>query len=169
MSWHPAGRRMDDGSMSRVNRGPTGSTENPPARTGVSCGLTSGRGFGAAESPDPSVALHSRAEDDAIRLWSAAAHSQQNDSRVSDFPGQPVSWTLRAGGVLTCYHTSHNHEHLRIGFRTLTDTHEELVLQTTRRPGLGFNISPDGRFVVFDRVTHSESDIIGLRSPQRTL
>jgi len=83
--------------------------------------------------------------------------------------GQPVSWTLRAGGIFTCYYTSHDDEHFRISFRTLTDTHEEVVLQTTSRPGLRFDISPDGRFIVFDRVTHSESDIIGLRSPQRTL
>ena len=51
----------------------------------------------------------------------------------------------------------------------LTDTHEEVVPQTTSLPGLRFDISPDGRFIVFDRVTHSESDIIDLRSPQRTL
>ena len=97
------------------------------------------------------------------------AHGQQDDSRVSDFPCQPVSWTLRAGGIFTCYHTSYDDEHFRISFRTLTDTHEEVVLQTMSRPGLRFDISPDGRFIVFDRVIHSERDIIGLRSPQRTL
>jgi len=37
------------------------------------------------------------------------------------------------------------------------------------RPGLRFDISPDGRFIVFGRVTHSETDIIGLWSLQRTL
>lgn len=37
------------------------------------------------------------------------------------------------------------------------------------RPGLRFDISPDGRFIIFGQVTHSERDIIGLRSLQRTL
>jgi Tol biopolymer transport system component len=146
--------RLDDGVWRIVGR---------PIAGGPITWLTDGPGFGAMESPDAEALLYSRVTAGRAELWRLPLTGDPEERLYLRLPGRALAWTVRRRGIYYCYHRDERAENFVLAFRAFAANDEAIVLQTTSRSGVSFDVSSDERAVVFDRAERSESDILGLR------
>jgi Tol biopolymer transport system component/DNA-binding winged helix-turn-helix (wHTH) protein len=157
-SWSADGRfvylsRLVDGEW-RIGR--------RPAAGGPVELVTAGPGYGPISSPHGDGVTFARSVGGRTELWRVPAGGGVEEPLPLEIDGRLVGWTVRPGGIYTCSQADPAGDRYEIAFHPVGGG-EATSVEITSRTAPGFDVSPDGAFVLVDRAVHLDGDIIGMR------
>lgn len=135
-----------------------------PVSGGEAIQITTVKGRKAMESFDETSVYFTRTDADTIGIWEKDAMQSEAKLIMALPNGHLADWTLTPDGILYGYHDNHCTS-LKI---VLFDLHEKSHNPVAAADSLSysFDISPDGKSILYDKFERIEGDIMGLEELQ---
>jgi hypothetical protein len=132
-----------------------------PSEGGEAIQLTASQSTMPVESVDGTTVYYYKWPEP-NEIWSAPVHGGPPERITGPTHAYPLGFTVTAEGI---YYPAPPHagEERFIRFFQFSTRRSHPVVMTNRSPRLGMSISPDGRFILFDQLDDSGSDLMLVR------